>query len=249
MVIRDTREWYVEDERGTGVPPIIHIQMLSNLAWLKDPKAHSELKQRELMSLCASAMRPSEVTWQRFIRHLAKLEREKTITSDEMAAIMVDSLSEDLLMRAESFAPDGDVDAESIEDVIHRVRETYTEKYEAQLNIERQRLTSESQRADAAEKKTRDAKRRVFDRAERWSTWIARYTLGLWALASVGGGIYLVVTIFDQHFPGGWFGRGIVTFVVFSFLVDIDTRLRCGSLWMDKLQKWLSRILERFFTA
>ena len=36
LVIRDTRAWWTEDERGPGVEPIVHIRALANLAWLKD---------------------------------------------------------------------------------------------------------------------------------------------------------------------------------------------------------------------
>ena len=122
-VIRDICDWYTQDDQSEGVPPIIHLQVLSNLAWLKNPMASSDLKEQELMALCASAIHPSEKLWKRFIRHLAKQRDNHKITSDEQAAILVDHLSQQLLFAVESYAPDGDVDADSIDDVIDRVKE------------------------------------------------------------------------------------------------------------------------------
>ena len=247
-VIREIRQWYADDERGSGIPPIISIQMLSNLAWLKSPKALSDLKQRELMALCTSAMRPSEVTWQRFLRHLTKQQKEQAITSDEMAAILVDSLSEDLLMRAENDAPDGDVDAETIDDVIYRVRKAYMERYEAELASKDQVLRSESKRAESAEQRTRDLladmEGRVTRRAHRWARAIRIFAYGALALAVLGGGLFLW---FDSRLPDGALRKVAAAILAILFIVDFDTRLRCVHGWLCSLEKWLIARFESFF--
>ena len=71
-VVRQIDGWY-SASGDHGVPPAVHIARLANIAWLKNPRAGSTLKQQELVALCSAALQPSERTWNAFVTHLRRL--------------------------------------------------------------------------------------------------------------------------------------------------------------------------------
>jgi hypothetical protein len=153
LVIRNTRLWWEEDEHETGVEPVVHIRALTGLAWLKKPSLCSDFKVNELVELCEAALRPSQRTWERFLRHLDTLEKSKKLSSDEVTAILVSAMS-DHLLKATEFENDdpSDIDAVTLDEIVGRVTASYaadakervqavTGEYEAKLaGMEERRL-------------------------------------------------------------------------------------------------------------
>lgn len=126
LVIQNTRLWWEEDECETGIPPLVHIRALTNLAWLKKPSLCADYKLRELVALCAAAMRPSQATWRRFLRHLEVLKNTNRLDSDEAVAVVVSAMSDRLLREAEIEENDpNDIDAATLDDVVERVKASY----------------------------------------------------------------------------------------------------------------------------
>lgn len=185
-VIRNATDWYGQDERGIGISPIVHIRSLLNLAWLKKPKLCRDLKENELLAICGAALSPSRETWLRFLRHLENMEKTNKITSDEIALVLVSRMSDKLLKEAE-IAEAGDVDANTLEDVVDRVKRSYTNEFESQLIAERLKVVGERARADAAE---RDAAQREQRREkvihQRATALVHPVSLGIqWALVAL----------------------------------------------------------------
>ena len=145
LVIRSVGHWWRHDEHESSIEPVVHVRALSNFAWLKRPSAGSELKVRELLALCGAALRPAPRTWDRFIQHLNTLHTSRKLTSEEVTAIIASSTSDELLRDAELEATDSrDVDAETLDEVVERVKSGYavdaeervrdiTEHYEQRL--------------------------------------------------------------------------------------------------------------------
>jgi hypothetical protein len=127
-------EWY-RQERGEGVPPIVHHLYLSNAAWLKRPASASKLKTLELMAVCAAALRPSRRAWERFLEHLRKLEKSNVLSSDEVTAILANGLTDGILIDAWI---DEDSDAETLDEVVERVKESYQRKSDTEVRAARQ---------------------------------------------------------------------------------------------------------------
>jgi hypothetical protein len=136
QVIKNVQAWY-KSQGESGIPPITHLFNLTSIAWLKVPTAAPDVKLHELAAICAAVMRPSRETWARFIENLRKLRDERIITSDEAAAVQVSSLLEPLLSRLDE---DDEPDAESIREVIQRVRDSY--KAEATAKVKEVELAS-----------------------------------------------------------------------------------------------------------
>ena len=60
LLVTNTARWY-KSEGGKGVAPVIHVLLLTNLAWLKRPTAAApKLKLHELVAMCAAALRPTK---------------------------------------------------------------------------------------------------------------------------------------------------------------------------------------------
>ena len=101
LLVTNASRWY-KSEGGKGVPPIIHVLLLTNLAWLKRPAAAAPgLKLHELVAMCTAALRPSKARWDAFLRHLRSLEKSGKITSDEAVAVVANDLTQALLLDLE----------------------------------------------------------------------------------------------------------------------------------------------------
>jgi hypothetical protein len=147
LVIRNTRRWWEEDEGETGVPPIVHMRALANLAWLKRPSANPDFQLRDLVTLCAAAMRPSARTWARFLTHLERLHQTQRLTEDQVTAIIVSSLSDRMLREVEVDANDpGDVDAGTLDEVVDRVIADYSASADIRIRDAEQRARGATDR-------------------------------------------------------------------------------------------------------
>jgi len=148
-VVRKIHQWHQESEER-GLAPAVHLQRLSNIAWLKNPRVGSALKQSELIALCSAALRPSDDAWRRFLVHLRRLEESGNITSDEAAAVLASELTDRLLGEVELFE---DVDAQTTAEVIERVKASYRE--EAAKEVDSARTEAEGLREEARQERTR----------------------------------------------------------------------------------------------
>jgi predicted transcriptional regulator len=120
-VIKSVREWY-EAEGGTGVPPIIHHQAITTLAWLKKPAAAPNVLLHELAATCVAVMRPTRATWEKMTAVLRRLRDQGIINDDETSAIVASELMEPVLA---SLDDETEPDSDSITEAIDRVRSQY----------------------------------------------------------------------------------------------------------------------------
>lgn len=170
LVVRNVQRWYQEQNAG-GVPPIAHQFALSSIAWLKKPRSARHLKLHELVSMCASAMKPSRETWARFTEKLKQLRSDGAISDDETVAIIASDLTEPLLV-----AIDDDIgsDAASIDEAIDRVRAAYRKEVERDAVVA---ISAANTKADASEQSAREAhtdKEQLLEQIERRSARVAR---------------------------------------------------------------------------
>jgi hypothetical protein len=233
LVLRNTRLWWDEDEHETGLEPIVDVRALANLAWLKKPRLRGEFKEHELVALCTAALRPRQDTWQRFLRHLDSLERSKKITSNEVSAILVSAMSDQLLRELEDDDPN-DVDAATLEEVVERIKESYGASAEAKLRGLTQehettiaqlegKLREQAERATAAERTAADRARQydlvIEGRARgvaRGITMLASYLVS--ALLFAGAFALVIGHPFHTGWAGSAIGLAVVTFVFLELL-------------------------------
>jgi len=149
LVIRNVKAWWEEDEHESGVEPVIHIRALTNLAWLKKPSLCSDFKIRELVALCAAALRPEQKTWERFLRHLRKLEQSQKITSNEITAVLVSAMSDQLLAEAALSDDPEDMDATTLDDIVERVTTAYADEALKRIEVVRNEYEERLREAQA----------------------------------------------------------------------------------------------------
>lgn len=230
LVIRNICAWWEEDEQETGLPPVVHIRALSNLAWLKKPLLNKDFKIVELVALCTAALRPSTITWDRFIRHLNSLQKSQRLNSDEVTSILVSAMSDQLLRDAEILEEDPtDIDAATLDEVVERV----TASYSAKAEVERQRIVDEYERklAELKEKESsaiakaeqaqltlaEETRRRVLSiegRARRWARLLTISVQWIIRALVIAGAVALIIA---HPLHGGWLdivlGAAVVVFV------------------------------------
>jgi hypothetical protein len=129
-VVKTIIDWFRQEEER-GVPPIIHQLALSSIAWLKKPASAATLKLHELVALCVAALKPSPQLWADFLRHLEKLEKDGTLSSEETVAIVATELTDVLLLEVE--VARGDIDAKTLTEVVDRVKAEYQAEARSEL--------------------------------------------------------------------------------------------------------------------
>ncbi len=215
------RAWY-RDEGGRGCPPIIHVMMLSNFAWLKRPASASKLKVHELMALCSAALRPTVEAWERFVEHLRRLEAEGELSDEEITAIVASELTENLLAER---GIDAESDAASMTEVVERVKTHYEED------------------KVAAQHETEELRDKVHQGAERIAEIVT------WALVSILAISFVVGTaigIAGGSVSFAVLALTVVPLAIFSLLslwsgwALRDWRLRAEHRLTDRLDSWMT---------
>lgn len=216
LLIRNTNLWWEEDEGESGVPPVVHIRSLVNLAWLKKPTVGSSFQLRELVVLCAAAMRPTQKTWQRFLNHLDSLQTSQRLSEDAVTAIIVSAISDKLLREAELDEDDpDDIDAGTLDEVVERVISQYGAEADKRVQEASYRYEQEiavvqndaNARASQAEKKALTAaeelRRRdlmVEGRAQKWPGFVVGFFYWLFVVVILVGAVSVA---FSHSFAGG----------------------------------------------
>ncbi|MHB9089527.1 MAG: hypothetical protein ACYC5A_09965, partial [Thermoleophilia bacterium] len=237
--------------------PIIHIRALVNLAWIKNPTIESNLLTSELIALCSAALRPSQATWERFLKHLESLRKSQRISSDEQTAIVISSMSDRLLREAEMEVGDpSDIDAVTLDEVAERVKASYSakamervrsveEEYQslladAEIAANKQLNISERQRREAEDKLR---KQEQTNRIRAGNT--ARYVCcGLhWFLRGVII-IGAVAVVTGHPFHGGLIGSIIAVAIIVFVVIEMFGILKHVSEIRNSLEKNLEARIE-----
>ena len=138
LVARKVHEWF-EAENLVGIPPVVTEVALANAVWLRKPAlAAADMKQHQLVALCSAALQPTRRIWTSFIGHLQRLANSGEISTDEAALAATTALTEERLVMCND---EREVDAETVAEVIERVRE------EAGAGAEQQRKDYEQKGA------------------------------------------------------------------------------------------------------
>ena len=217
-VLQTTREWY-RDQGLAGVPPIIHWSTISNLAWLKSPAHGTTSKVHQLTAMCGAALKPDRNTWQRFLDHLTKLEESKELDSDESVAILVSSLTEQLLVELED---DDDLDSSSLEEVVDRVRKRYAKQAEEEITEAKGQLRISIQRIEVMQHRQTT----IGDKVGR---------AGSWAIVVVIGAVVVL--------SGVYFTSLTANAITFLTLISGVSLIRLRRVLEDRLSSWVTRAL------
>lgn len=254
LVIRNTRLWWEEDEHETGIEPVVHIRALANLAWLKKPSLSSDFKIRELVALCSAALRPTQGTWERFLRHLQSLQKSQKLSSDEVTVVLVSAMSDGLLRDAEVEEDDpSDIDAVTLDEIINRVVSTYaakedervqtlTNNYEGKLAEAEAKAREAVEHADEVERTAAEKlRRRVLSIEGRARTWARRMTRSVqWTVSIllVAGALALIT---GYPFHSGLIGIVVGLAVVVFVALELAGNLRHVSRWGALMEARMTR--------
>ncbi len=252
LVIRNARMWWQEDEREQGIEPVVDIRALANLAWLKKPKLSGEFKERELIALCMAALRPTQATWQRFLKHLAALKESDKITSNEMTAVLVSAMSDRLLRDIEEGDP-ADIDAATLDEVVERVKESYAASAQAKVlevagayekrvaDLEAKAL-AETERANTAERTASEVARErelVIDgRARSYARRVTKSASWIVSMFVIVGAAALIL---GHPFHTGWVGTVLAFAVSVFVLLELIGILGHVSSWRSGVELHITR--------
>jgi predicted transcriptional regulator len=224
LTLNKTTEWFQKQEHD-DVAPLVHHLTLSNLAWLKKPSSAVRLKLHELVALCGAVLVPSRKLWENFVSHLRRLREAGELTSDEVTAIVASRLTSSLLVEQET--DDGDLDAESVSEVVERVKATYREESD-------RAVAQADQRARDKEDEARRIRAGVEAQATRVARWVCKGLTWV-AVPSLFAGMVLSIPGVTTR-PAPWNWIPVVLFLVPSLM---------SVLWGFNLRGWRQRFQER----
>ena len=240
LVIRNVNEWFRQQFEGEHLKgkaesllsPVVHHIALSNVAWLKLPAAGQKLKLHELIALCSAALQPTRKTWDQFKRHLQNLQDSGVVSSDETAAILANQFTDVHLSQLEDhLADDTDIDSDSLDEVIERVRanDAISTQYHAE-------------KAKKAEDQQRNLQLSVHQQVGKIASIITKVVLGFLVL------FVIVVLVLALTAP-----PGPLRLTVRSLLVGLNALSLLFGFYVfkhrTKLQDWLTARLRRWFTG
>ena len=131
--VRNVEKWCRETDQG-GLAPMVHFRSVVGTAWVGHPTDAPDVPMAQLVAVCAGVLRPSEELWSRFIGHLERLVESGELTDDESIVVLASELTREKLSSGE-FADD--TEAETLKEVIDRVRGDREQKMRTALERER----------------------------------------------------------------------------------------------------------------
>jgi hypothetical protein len=232
QTVRHIQSWYSE-QRGQGFPPVVDYLALSNYAWLKRPDAAAKLKVYELVALCTAALRPSPATWEHFVQRLRDLEASGQLTSDEVAAVVASELTVKVLVE-EGF--DEQSDAESISEVVRRVRACDRRVADEKVEMARKAAVERSTEAQNLRKGIRR-------RAESIAGTVSKFAVGALLLSAISGTVFSLVDAAGNQLPS--LPVLLLTFVPLATLgllsITFGFHLKA---WERQIRSWLADRFE-----
>jgi len=212
------------------LPPVVHVRILTNLAWLKRPAYEGDLQLNELVALCAAALRPTRATWERFLRHLTKLEKAKELTSEEAVAIVVSGMTDQLLVQHED-DEEGKSD-ETLDEVVQKVRSSYRAEIDAQVS---QAIRG---RDDAVERE-KELRRRLEGRIKKLAKWVSRASfLAVGGIACSGA----IAVGISHGVKGGIVGVVVACAIAVFLFLEVKGIL-------GHLERWRARLEDKIIIA
>ena len=217
--------WYRETH-PRGVEPIVHFRLLTNTAWLVRPADASSVPMHQLIAVCAAVLRPSIELWSRFVAGLSELVSSGDLNDDESLAVLASEFTHD---RLADFESDADVEADTLREIVERVRAEQETHLRSELDEERRRREETEQAITVAKGHAATIISTVEERAERWASFAARTVQGLLYMVLVLGGILTLPTEWSEwtraHQVGAlvwWFC--VVVFMGCSFVASFTRR-------------------------
>jgi len=253
LLVKNTADWY-RGQGESGTLPIIHQLGLSNIAWLKKPSAAAGLKRHELVALCSAALQPTRRIWEALIRELQRLQETRELSTEDAIAVVTSSITDQRL--SEVYEEDH-LDAETVGDVLARVRASYAEAAERTASRAKEAALSAAQqhegkrvaaeaRADRVEEDRRQMELRVLGVINMISGLGAAGAF--WVVAAViGVGILFGL---PETFPSAPWLRYLAWFAVivlagFTFANQIWGFFLAD--WRARTKVWLERRLQGIF--
>jgi len=126
-VAKSVNNWY-RDQKLDGIPPFMHYNHITNIAWLKNNKHDFDKKIHEISAICHVALNPSEEIWDLYNAHLDKLKQNNKITNEEEVLLVLGGFTEEVLLNYEEFHDKDEIDKLNFNEVVKEVKNKYREE-------------------------------------------------------------------------------------------------------------------------
>ena len=149
--------WYRESY-PKGLEPITHFRSVTNVAWVLRPTDASGVPMRELVTVCSAILQPRPELWSRFVKHLDRLVQSGDLRDDESIEILVRGFADGRLSEFES---EDDYEANTVPEMVERVRKERDTQYQAEIEASRQELAESERKARIARREADSARSEV----------------------------------------------------------------------------------------
>ncbi|GMV86841.1 MAG: hypothetical protein AMXMBFR80_26950 [Dehalococcoidia bacterium] len=152
-LVRTTRDYFLNNSYGytvEDVPIMLTADVVTTLAWLKQPTLAPELPRELLIADCYASTSPNSELWNYYISELDRMEREGQLTAEDFLSLRYTVSARNTLMEVTLGSPA--VFAEgTVPQIMNRMREGIREEISAELIMTKEALAEEQKRRESAE--------------------------------------------------------------------------------------------------
>lgn len=244
-MIPTAQEWYRINFHNS-VDPIVEFSSVANIAWYVSPSDADNLPMNQLIAVCQAVLQPSTELWERFVSGLTNLVESNELEDDESIEILA---SEYARVRLGEVGLDQDHEANSLREIIERVKFDRDEKHRAAMSEEHRRRIESEQVAILASAQTDSILEDMNRRIEHLARVISLVVYVTFAL-SVGIGGVLSVGVELANLPNGgiaWRSASLIFISLYlfcTFLEFFSGRFRVFQLYdllKSRITKWMKK--------
>lgn len=170
---RASRRFFEEEGRKAPVPHAMHEMAFTAQLWIRAPHPRPDLPGKLLIADCYAALNPTSELWERWRRHIRKLQEDDGISQEQVQNLIYHQLARSMLLEVTQGNPNA-IGDDTVVEVLDRfeadIRKPATEAAKAEL---RRRKEVEAER-DALHHELEALRRLEAGPARRWRRGIER---------------------------------------------------------------------------
>lgn len=116
---RASRKFFDEEQRSAPVPQAMHEMAFTAQLWIRAPHPRPDLPGKLLIADCYAALNPTPELWERWVRHIIKLQERGEVAAEQVQNLIYHQLAKSTLFEVTQGNPDA-IGDDTVADVLNR---------------------------------------------------------------------------------------------------------------------------------
>ena len=238
QLVRVSKEFLWEQISSDTLPPAITDYDLTTLLWLKRPMEAPDLPKKRIIADCYAATKPNDRLWQKYMREVDRLEREKHLTPEDVYTLRFSMEAQSMLMQL-TYGDEGFFTEGTVQEILDMARSHIQREVLDQLDKEAtlRRKTEDILKAKETEDELRH--QQLTMKSTCWARRTSKAVEIVFMIILLLGSLYTYPTGISKSTSE----VSLLRYIVFPIL-SISFVVSLFSLWSGRGVAWISRALE-----